>query len=168
MNQAVKFSQSYDQQEDRILLVAETIDGGRIRFWLTQRLANRLVEALVNLFENTDGRGVQAEHQSKVQSWEQAVAVAQHQPQEPVVAQADKPDSLIHTVNIEARGQAYILTLAGTYDSAVMSLNSVELRQWFSGLHSHYVAAAWPQGMWPAWITTPVPTPLNTVSTSIN
>jgi hypothetical protein len=157
MTEVQKFSMSYDAAEDRIAWDAEYEDGATARMWLTQRLCKAVVEAIVPMVKPVAVQEVAQQHQSTLQSWEQAAAVADLGKVPPVRTQPQTLVGLVKTVNIRAEGtERLILTFDfGAPGPCVIGVNVQQLRQTLSVIHGLYVAGGWPVDIWPAWIAQP-------------
>ncbi len=157
MSEVQKFSMSYDAGEDRIAWDAEYKDGATARMWLTQRLCKAVVEAIVPMLKPAVAAEAPEQHQSTLQSWEQAAAVADLGKVPPVQTQPQTLVGLVKTVNIKAEGaDRLILTFDfGAPGPCVIGVNAQQLRQTLSVIHGLYVAGGWPVDIWPAWIAQP-------------
>lgn len=157
MSEVHKFSMSYDAGEDRIAWDAEYKDGATARMWLTQRLCKAMIEAIVPMLKPAAASAAPQQHQSTLQSWEQAAAVADLGKVAPVQTQPQTLVGLVKVVNIRAEGaEKLILSFEfGAPGPCVIGVNVHQLRQTLSVIHGLYVLAAWPVDIWPAWIAQP-------------
>ena len=149
-----KFSLSYDTAEDRLAWDAEDHDGGAIRMWLTQRLCQALVKAMVPMIVQSGppphGGG------TAVQSWEQAAAMAALGKVPPVRPQPQSPAGLVGRVDIKPGPDKKVLTFHfGAEQTCAIGVELPQLRQTLAVIHGLYVAAGWPLDFWPAWIADP-------------
>lgn len=151
-----KFSLSYDAAEDRIAWDAEYKDGSTTRMWLTQRLCQAVVKAIVPMVAQTGPQPASTSGEAAVQSWEQAAAMADFGKVAPVRPQPQTVVGLVKTVNIAPAQDKVILTMDfGAPGPCVIGINVPQIRQTLSVIHGLYVAAGWPVDFWPAWITDP-------------
>jgi hypothetical protein len=143
-----KITVGYDEQEDRLHLACEDAAGGVTALWLPQRLANRLVRALVAHLEGeTEDRAMQ----DMLQAWHLSAAQAQQVPTAPV--QGGTAPCLVHSIDIGLLPNALQLSFRSAHGEAVvLGLDMTALRQWLAILHQHYAKAEWPcRGIWPEW-----------------
>ncbi len=156
MTEIHKFSLSYDAAEDRLAWDAEYRDGATTRLWLTQRLCRAMVNAIVPMLAKAGPQEVARGHETAVQSWEQAAAMAEFGKVAPVRPQPQSLAGLVRTVNIRPAQDKIVLTLEfGAQNPCVIGINLPQIRQTLSVIHGLYVAAGWPQDFWPAWIADP-------------
>ena len=154
MAEVHKFSLSYDAAEDRLAWDAEDHDGVATRMWLTQRLCQAVVKAIVPLIVQSGPlpRG----GETAVQSWEQAAAVAALGKIPPVRPQPQSPAGLVGRVDIKPDPGKLVLTFHfGAEQPCTIGIELPQLRQTLAVIHGLYVAAGWPLDFWPAWISTP-------------
>jgi hypothetical protein len=155
-----KFSLSYDAAEDRLAWDAEDREGGTTRMWLTQRLCRALVQAVVPMLLKTTAQALPREHETAVQSWEQAAAMADFGKVEPVRPRPQSLAGLVRTVNIRPPGEAFVLTFEfGAEGRCAIGMKLPELRQTLAVMHQLHVSAGWPLDFWPAWICEPAAGP---------
>jgi len=152
-----KFSLRYDAQEDRIAWDMEHDDGRRTRLWLTQRLANRLVKALIPLVEKAAAVPPGAPEQAAaVQSFEQAAAMSGFGSVSPVIPSDDAALGLVRSVQIAPKAPGMILTFTlGANAEQILKLDSPAVRQALAVLRGLYQAAGWPADFWPRWLDAP-------------
>src|SRR5262245_19812796 len=111
-----RLTTDYVDSEDRLRLAAEIVDGPALSLWLTQRLALRLLPALVRWLDGQidagsteDGaasRSVTSDaHKEVVHGFAQEAAVAELKPQEPVRAAASA-QGLIESIDLTPREQS--------------------------------------------------------------
>ena len=155
MTEILKFSLSYDAAEDRLAWDAEDRDGTTMRMWLTQRLCRAVIDAVVPMLKPATPEAPR-EHQTTLQSWEQAAAMADFGKVAPVQPQPQTLVGLVRTVNLRPEADKVILTFDfGAVGPCVIGVNAQQIRQTLSVIHGLYVAAAWPLDFWPAWIADP-------------
>ena len=152
-----KFSLCYDAAEDRIAWDAEAQDGSTTRMWLTQRLCQAVVKAIVPMVVQTAPPELAKGGETAVQSWEQAAAMAEFGKVPPVRPRPQSLAGLVRTVNIRPEGEKVILTFEfGAPVPCAIGINTPQIRQTLSVIHGLYVAAGWPTDFWPAWIADPI------------
>ena len=152
---------TYDAQEDRLRLASRFEDGEEQVFWLTRRLADRLVGALCQALEaGTDGDT--PEHREALLAWEQEAAQAALEVVPPVTAgEAEMPSALVHTIDFvpHANGQQLVFKAQGC-EEAGFALDGAALRQWLHILHQAYRQGGWDgSDLWPDWMSAPEPAP---------
>ena len=151
-----KFSLSYDAAEDRIAWDAEAQDGSTTRMWLTQRLCQAVVKAIVPMVVQTAPQEVAKGGETALQSWEQAAAMADFGKAPPVRPQPQSLAGLVRTVNIRPTGERVVLTFEfGAPEPCAIGINAPQIRQTLSVIHGLYLAAGWPTDFWPTWIADP-------------
>lgn len=169
---ASKLSLVYDGVEDRILLLSEDADGAICRLWLTRRMTNRVVLALVKWLGEQSASQLPQVPPATAQTWNQAAAVSQFIPSAPVdvaisspsAAAADAPASvaaegLVRSVDVQRSGDSYMLIFhLGPEPTLASPFSAVELRQWLSILHGLYQTAGWSMEAWPSWMENPIAT----------
>jgi hypothetical protein len=138
-----RFVTDYNDTEDRIRLVCET-DAGPVILWLTQRLLQRLVPALVRWLEQQQGRT------SKALT---AFAFAQSSARKRRIP-PQLPSWLVRTVSLHReKGQIRLTFKADASRTAAITLAIAPLYKWLELLYDAYLAAQWPLTAWPAWVT---------------
>jgi hypothetical protein len=151
-----KFSLSYDAAEDRIAWDAEDQEGGTTRMWLTQRLVQAVVKAIVPMVVQTGPQELPKGGETAVQSWEQAAAMADFGKVPAVRPQPQSLTGLVRTINLRPAGEKIVLTFEfGGPQPLAIGTNLPQIRQTLSVIHGLYVAAGWPLDFWPAWIADP-------------
>ncbi len=160
---ATKLSQTYDRVEDRILLIAEDAQASVCRLWLTQRMTNQIVQALVSWLSKQSSSQFPPSDALMVQTWEQAAALGQYVSASPVKWPSDQPDpsgaGLVQSADLQRAGENFRLVFHLKDDMAVASpFSAIELRQWLSIVYDLYKNASWPLEIWPAWFEKPLET----------
>lgn len=163
MTQIGRFSIVYDTAEDRLALDAAGADGGSTRLWITQRLCRGLVGALIPMLETAAQPPPQTgepprppRQQAAVQSWEQAVAMADFGKVPSVRPEPRTVVGLVHTIQVRPVAQGVVLTLAfNPKGERTLELAVPALRQTLAVIHRLSVAAGWPTDIWPGWIADP-------------
>lgn len=145
-----RFTTRYVESEDRVRITGRLPDNAAEVVWLTQRLLQRLVPALVKVLE---GEGMQDGQREVMHAWAQERARADLVPHSPIRPGPDSREWVVRTVHLLRRGKRFELVLEGTGDQRVAIGFTVKaIRQWLGILYAAYVAAAWPLSLWPDWI----------------
>ena len=163
MIQATKLSQIYDGAEDRILLIGEDAEAAACRLWLTQRMANQIVQALVSWLSRQSSAQFSPSDAVTVQAWEQAAAIGQYVSASPVQWPSDRPttlrEGLVQATDLQRAGENFRLVFHIKDDGPVaFPFSAIELRQWLSIIYGLYKNAGWPLEVWPAWFERPLET----------
>ena len=171
MSVANKLSQVYDGVEDRILLLSEDGERAVCRLWLTQRMTNKVVLALVKWLGEQSANQLPQVPPETAQSWNQAAAVSQFIPSAPVEVSApaspapspakasSAAEGLVRSVDVQRSGESYMLIFhLGAEPTLASPFSAVELRQWLSILHGLYQTAGWSMDVWPSWMDNPIAT----------
>ena len=166
-----RMTTDYIAHEDRIRITGACADGGVVVLWLTQRLLGRLVPPLCRWLEGAAHPGLPASPaqrmgaavaQQAVQGFAQALARAQLSPQAPVPAERAAQQFVVDSVQLTSHAQAVRLVfmpaadvdaaVAAVADEVILTLSQQLLRQWLGVVHAQCRLAAWPDGVWPAWV----------------
>jgi hypothetical protein len=148
----------YDENEDRIRFTVANTDQQAFVMWLTRRLAERMVPALVagikpkELDEDTPPQAVQA-----AQVYAQLEARLARKPAQAVQAPSYAPQGLIREINVKtAVNGARVLTFrADDMVPAQLVMSSKEQRQWLEMLRLGFHKGQWRKDVWPNWIRLP-------------
>lgn len=158
MRKVDKVTVLYDEAEDRLHLRAQDPAGAVKACWVTQRMANRLVRALVQRLAQEAIPGAIATEPAppRLQALEQAAAQMQMPRVAPVKVEAstDASPALVNSLEIgRTRGGRHAIVFRWGVDQTVqLTLDSTRLRQWLGIVHGLYVKADWRvDGVWPAW-----------------
>lgn len=151
MDTISKITVTYDETEDRLRLAYQDAEGQSKGLWLTQRLVNRLVGALLaSLGAGADIGNAEA----ALRAWELSAARARLGKDVPVESPPAEQHHLVRAVDISHSGNGIRLVFRGI-DAQVAALgieDETVLRQWLDILHQQYRRADWPMGgLWPAW-----------------
>ena len=150
MTKFERITTEYIDLEDRLRLAGEVSNAAPVVIWLTQRLLQRLVPALLQWLERQDDATPRAE---VLQSFAQQAARAELMPQAPVRAVAGCAAWLALAVDITRSEQVISLTFRGADgQDATLNLAAKPLRQWLSIVHDAYLKADWPLNVWPDWV----------------
>ena len=143
----------YSEDQDRIAINAAVRDGGIARLWLTQRLANRLIPALINLIKPRHEDPTYVDIMAGVA---QQRAVARQEPQTPVKVTEPNHEWLINKIDLQMPPSGTVIIF---YDASGQSARVIFqgdlLRQWLSILQRAYTGAEWRGTDWPDWMTAP-------------
>ncbi|TMJ30432.1 MAG: hypothetical protein E6G95_05305 [Alphaproteobacteria bacterium] len=156
-----RLSTEYVASEDRIRIVGELDDAQSIVIWMTNRMASRVVPALLQWLAKQASPSVAASavEGRVMQSFAQEAAVAALKPQPPVTPHADSSAWLMQAVDFQPTEGHIGLTFRGRQgESASVRFKASELRQWLSILHLAWSKAQWPSLLWPDWIKRENPT----------
>lgn len=155
-----KITTTYSEHEDRLCLSGELAAGGTQVLWLTQRMTNRLVQALTGWLESEGGGALAAMPTDLRQSWMQEVALRNREPAAPVRAAPDAPSLRPVSVDLSRNGNGYVIAFRDRIeaqeeaDLPTLTLSSVQLRQWLAIVRTLYATAGWPPECWPTWLET--------------
>lgn len=143
-----RLTTEYVQEEDRIRLNLEDPQQQRTTLWLTQRLLNRVVPALVKVLEEETSGNPQA---SELQAFTQQKAQRDIEQEAPIAAAEHA--WLVRRVDLTGRPKAIILVFSDNQsESARLEIPRIALRQWLSILHELYRRAEWSCEKWPDWL----------------
>jgi len=149
-----KVTLRYVELEDRICMAAETREGGSpVVFWLTQRMAGRLVGTLGRYLEESESEESPVSGLVR-QAVRQEDARLQFEPTRPVALhQGGFLAVLPSRIDIRCGGDRIGLELPmGGEDRACLTMTRMEMRQWMGILHRQYEQAGWGMGVWPGWM----------------
>lgn len=145
-----RITTEYIDTEDRIRLAGEAKNTAPVAIWLTQRLLQRLLPALLQWLEGQNADTPRAEI---LQSFAQQAAKADLLPQTPVQVSKCHSAWLAMSVDITQSNEVIGLTFRGASDERItLTLAAKPLRQWLDILHDAYLRAEWPRDVWPAWV----------------
>ena len=157
-----RLTTSYADVEDRILLAGEIANALPEAMWLTQRLALRLLPALLQWLDHQTGvmssqasgalRSTAELQKQVVHGFAQEAATAELVPQPPVQIARAGEGWLIHSVDLTPAQDRLALVFRAADGRAVgVALTAMELRQWLAILHGVWLRAEWPVVVWPEW-----------------
>ncbi|CAN7709752.1 hypothetical protein LJR289_005813 [Pseudoduganella sp. LjRoot289] len=145
-----RITTEYLLAEDRVRLSGVDEAGQPVLIWLTLRMLQRMVPALLRRLEVP---GAQQPHAEVIQGFAQQAARAAQQPQQRVQPGLDSPAWVAVSVDVAFTPQAAKLTLRGPQqECASVILEMQPLRQWLNILYQAYGTAEWPLAVWPAWL----------------
>lgn len=175
-----KFTLGYDKLQDRISLTARGPGEEVILLWLTQRLLNRLAQALIRCLDQELETAVSVgsvaecaagqQHASllapqpkntareriipQLHAMEQSAAQSIHRPERPVQALLPVEGFLVTTLQLTQVPKGYLIVCRWADDGAArLAMDSIQLRQFMGMLYRVVVSADWPQQLWPAWFS---------------
>ncbi len=161
LRRIARLTVSYDAREDRLRFTAIDHDNFPLVLWLTRRLADRMVGALVSALDKTVEKEVtQAARAAPAatavpaaQLWQQTEADLRMKKSRPVVAPTDiSEEGLIESVRLRVRDKRYQLELDWATGNAGLAMDQVYLRQLLRILYRHYQQCEWLRdGVWPDW-----------------
>ena len=152
MLELLRITVQHHDFEDRIRRVGEAAEGSILVMWMTQRLVNNLVPALLNWLE---GRTDHLASNPALMGFEQDAARAGLTPQSPVEAPSDEDGWLVQAVDLKpAADSIQLLFRPARPDQppAFLVMNATAMRQWLGILHDQCKRAGWPMKVWPAWM----------------
>ena len=158
-----RLTTNYVDVEDRILLAGEIEKSPPAAMWLPQRLALRLLPALLQWLDHQTGvtssqasgalRSTSELQKQVVHGFAQEAARAEIMLQPPVQIAGAGEGWLIHSVDLTpAQDRLALVFRAADGRAAGVALTAIELRQWLAILHGVWLAAGWPASVWPDWI----------------
>lgn len=147
----------FDENEDRIrLAVADAGRSARV-LWLTRRLAERLVPALIKglKIQSDDADTKPAEVQA-AQVYAQLEARIAKKPGKPVVVAAQAEQGLVREIKVKtaSNGVRVIEFHCKGQESAELLLKPSDVRLWLEVLHQAFVKGQWRHDIWPQWLQT--------------
>jgi hypothetical protein len=150
-----RITSEYIEAEDRIRLSGEVASGETVVIWLTRRLMQRLLPALIQLFQ---GQHSNNPYMEMMQGFAQQAAQSEFKPQAPVSVTVNASSWVAMAVDVSHTGQVITLNFrAADGQSAILAMDALPLRQWLSIVYGMYVKAEWPVDVWPNWISERVP-----------
>jgi len=158
-----RLTTNYADIEDRILLIGEIANSPPAAMWLPQRLAMRLLPALLQWLDHQTGvtsnqpsgaaRPTAELQKQVVHGFAQEAARAELMPQPPVQIAGAGEGWLVHSVDLTpAQDRLALVFRAADGRAAGVALTATELRQWLAILHGVWLRAEWPTSTWPDWI----------------
>lgn len=147
-----KITVGYDETEDRLRLTYQDEADKAKSLWLTQRLSNRLVGALLGAFDLGEKKCGPEQR-----AWELSAARSQLVPGAPVVIPAADACHLVQAVDLTpaANGMRLVFRSSEGLAAALWIDDRTVMHQWLDILHHQYRQAGWPQsGLWPEWFKT--------------
>lgn len=154
-----RFTTKFVPEEDRIQLLIELTSGEVKVAWLTRRLLNRLVKALLERLESSQAIVSADAPRAAVaaQRFSQADAVSRIKPQTAVTLSTEVEDAhtqaLVTRVDVRTRAKGILLAMHSD-EGLVQALPFTEqgLRQWLGVIHDQYKAGGWQERFWPPWM----------------
>lgn len=152
MSLLINLATTHDPTEDRLRLIGADRDGGSHLMWMTRRLADQAVVALLRLVEREpavaeDPRSIGG-GASLVRQQEAKAALGAARGAAPPPTDRGW---LVISLNLSPRSDGVLLTFAGSEHTLAFPLAFVGTRQWLSVLHAAYQAGGWQCTAWPGW-----------------
>jgi hypothetical protein len=158
-----RLTTEYVDTEDRLRLSGEIANAAPVAMWLTQRLALRLIPALLRWLDGQAG-AASAENSAVapsstgemqkevVHGFAQEAAVAELKAHQRVQAAASD-GWLVQSIDLAPTGQQIALIFrAADGRAAGLGMTAQELRQWLAIVHAAWIRAEWPSALWPDWM----------------
>lgn len=150
----------YDRDEDRLRLSVASPRGEQAMLWMTRRIAERLVPALLERVTATPSEEVveqasgprQASQAAQV--YEQLQARLLQKPTDPVRPSAEAVRLLIRKVSLGATADGALAVCFACDDGEqwVQLMAPTKLRQWLQMLQTLFTRAQWRNDLWPEWL----------------
>lgn len=156
---------TYDARQDRLRLQVADDNGRHIVLWLTRRLADRVVAALIGLLETDGSAGADSvsgaprgKSGAVEQLMQQAAADLRFRPAPPRVPARASEERLLTAISLRGNGKTLALDFrwgqpADQEAGASMMIGRVRLRQWMRIMYRVYLKSGWPIDHWPQWIS---------------
>lgn len=153
MRTGTRITGSYDELEDRLKLAILDQDQNPLALWLTQRMANRLIKALVKLLDKQVTPEAAPKQRQSVQYFQQASAEMTMSPSQPVEAPPDTLLGIITTINIKHGDDKVVIEFVCGEDEGVnLPMAMTPLRQIMRVFYRLYEKAEWHRDdVWPEW-----------------
>lgn len=145
-------STTHDPAEDRLKLIGTDRNGASHLMWITRRLADQVVVALLRFVEREPAvaKDTQAIGDGPSLARQQEAKAALGAVRGVVVPPADR-GWLVTTLNLSPRPDGVLLTFSGGEHALAFPLTFLRTRQWLSVLHAAYQAGGWHCAAWPSW-----------------
>ena len=141
-----RITTQYIDNEDRIRVLGESSEDTICEIWLTHRLMDRLVE---NLLSNVKSEGAA---DKALQVFQQEVASSSLPKQSPVEKDNHLVSWLAIAIDINKDNENIgLIFKSEKLNSASISFQTIELRQWLSIIYKTYKQAGWSLEIWPEW-----------------
>ncbi|MFA5678998.1 MAG: hypothetical protein WC953_11445 [Pseudomonas sp.] len=154
----------YNALEDRVQISGQTASGEVIVIWVTQRLLNRMVVALIEWLEQQDSPVPRADllHSVKqARAINQLAEQARQEGGEPVSSAAASSSWLAVSVDVQRRVDQLVLVFKAASEAgasqAALPLSALALRQWLNILLQACVHGEWSTAVWPDWMCEQLP-----------
>ena len=154
----------YDEKEDRIRLSVVNRHQQSFVLWLTRRLAERMVPALLSGIKprvNEEEASAQVAQETQAaqaaQFYEQLEARLSKKPAKPVKPPSFAPQGLIREITLKTadNGTRILIFHADDMPATKLIVTPKELRQWLEALRVGFHKGQWRQDLWPDWIKSP-------------
>ena len=142
-----RITTQYIDNEDRLRVLGESSEDKICEIWLTHRLMDRLLE---NLLSDVKSEGAA---DKALQVFEQEAASSSIPKQPPVEKDAHLVSWLAISIDINRDNEDISLIFKSEKsNSASISFQTIELRQWLSIIYKTYKLAGWSLEIWPEWV----------------
>ncbi len=155
----------YSATQDRLLARMQASDGERHAAWLTQRLARRLVKALLSHLDKTvtaeqavaatpsvGGGTAGPGPKEMLLSFRHQAALIKREPSPPVADVDTRDLPLLESIHARLTQHRALLTMDLPVGPAVLSLSHDHAWQLLQILLNIFRKADWPVDAWPAWM----------------
>ena len=145
----------YDQAEDRVRLAIATTEQQTHVLWLTRRLTERLVPALVkDLKVELGDEDAKPSDVQAAQVYAQLEARISKKPAKSVTVDVEATHGLVHEMKIKSASNdmRVIEFHCKGMETAELVVKPAELRQWLEALRQAFVNGQWRNDVWPAWL----------------
>lgn len=150
----------YDREEDRLRLSVASPKGDQAVLWMTRRIAERLVPALLERVTAIPSEEVAQQAKGPQQASEAAQVYEQLQarllqkPSEPVRPGEETAWLLIRKISLATttNGALAITFTCDDGEQWIQVMSQTKLRQWLQMLHHLFARAQWRKDFWPEWL----------------
>jgi len=144
-----KVTTQYIEFEDRVRVLGITDNNQTHEIWITRRLLDRLVIALLSSLEKQ--RPNRAKNDIHM-AFDQEIAVTNYMPETPVTASKEVSSWLADSVDITSNKNGVVLHFKKkNLYKAELPFEFEPLRQWLFILYKTYQHSEWPLNPWPEW-----------------
>ena len=149
----IRFTTRFSADEDRIALDCEAAGGSVFCYWLTRRLSDKFLAALLNVAERIDpGPAVPPVAQTLWRAQAQNSVQLAMAKTPPVERSALVAGYLVQSVQINQPEEGVRLKFVPRHGpSADLTLSMTQLLQWLKIIYDSYQAAEWEFSLWPEW-----------------
>ncbi len=153
-----RLTTEYIESEDRFRLTGEDQNGNALCLWLTQRLALRIIDHVVNQIAKGSPEALQNPTQDSdtsdlLQSVAQAQASSALIPQPAVDSSKVTQSVLVNEVDITRSPEGAVGFVFKNGEAKIgLGFQPQQLRQWLIIMHAQWTTAQWPVQIWPQWI----------------
>ncbi|QSR36617.1 hypothetical protein CFI10_16835 [Marinobacterium iners] len=154
----------YHPLEDRVRISGQVSSDDVVVIWVTRRLMDRMVPALVEWLEQQDADVPRADLLQSVKQTRAINELTEQTRQEgstPVSAENAGTTWLAASVDVQRRPEQLVLIFKAAPDAggqqAALPLRALALRQWLNILLQAYSKAEWSTAVWPEWMREQLP-----------